>query len=268
MKSGLVMNSFVLEAFQRFGGAPCPLVGLYTSDEEIASPSSRPIIEAEARQSRAVFNSEPGRPTGNVVSQRKGAAFLEIAVTGRATHSGVDHKGGISAIEALARKVQRLHALTDYEAGTTVNVGLIRGGTAVNTVAAQAVAEVDIRFKSLATMDEVMREVHAICCHEELPGSTGRITREGKFLPLVPSRQSLELIDLYAGCARDLGFAVKAETTGGSADSGFCAALGVATLCASGPVGGNVHRDDEWCRIDTLVPRAQALALTILKMTA
>ncbi len=78
MKSGLVMNSFVLEAFQRFGGAPYPLVGLYTADEEIASPSSRTIIEAEARQARAVFNSEPGRPTGNVVSQRKGAAFLQL----------------------------------------------------------------------------------------------------------------------------------------------------------------------------------------------
>ena len=118
MKSGLVMNTFVLEAFQRFGGAPLPLVGLYTSDEEIASPSSRPIIEAEARQARAVFNSEPGRPTGNVVSQRKGAAFLKLSITGKAVHSGVDHKAGISAIEALARKVQRLHALTDYDSGS------------------------------------------------------------------------------------------------------------------------------------------------------
>ena len=267
MKSGLVMNSFVLEAFQRFGGAPCPLVGLYTSDEEIASPSSRPIIEAEARQARTVFNSEPGRPTGNVVSQRKGAAFLELAITGKAVHSGVDHKAGISAIEALARKIQRLHALTDYDSGVTVNVGLVRGGTAVNTVAAHAVAEIDVRFTSLETMDDVLARVHAICAAEELPGSTSWITREGKFLPLVPTPASMSLIELYTRCARELGFTVKGEATGGSADSGFCAALGAATLCATGPVGGNVHRDDEWCAIDTLVPRAQALALTILRLT-
>lgn len=266
MKSGLVMNSFVLEAFQRFGGAPCPLVGLYTSDEEIASPSSRPIIEAEARQARTVFNSEPGRPTGNVVSQRKGAAFLELVITGKAVHSGVDHKAGISAIEALARKVQRLHALTDYDSGVTVNVGLVRGGTAVNTVAAHAAAEIDVRFTSLETMDDVLARVHAICAAEELPGSTSRITREGKFLPLVPTQASMSLIELYTRCARELGFTVKGEATGGSADSGFCAALGAATLCATGPVGGNVHRDDEWCAIDTLVPRAQALALTILRL--
>ena len=87
MKAGLVMNTFVLEAFRRFG-APCPLTGLYTSDEEIASPSSRPVIEAEAKDARAVFNSEPGRPSGNLVSRRKGAAFIELEVTGRAAHSG------------------------------------------------------------------------------------------------------------------------------------------------------------------------------------
>jgi glutamate carboxypeptidase len=77
MKSGLVMNTFVLEAFRRFG-APCPLTGLYTSDEEIASPSSRPVIVAEAKDARA----EPGRPSGNLVSRRKGAAFVELEVIG------------------------------------------------------------------------------------------------------------------------------------------------------------------------------------------
>jgi glutamate carboxypeptidase len=266
MKSGLVMNSFVLAAFKRFGGAPCALTGLYTSDEEIASPSSRPIIEAEARRARAVFNAEPGRPSGNVVTQRKGAAFLQFAVSGKAAHSGAYHQNGISAIEALSRKVQRLHALTDYEAGTTVNVGLIRGGTAVNTVAAEASAEVDIRYQSLDTMEAVMRQVHAICTAEEIPGSTGRIVQEGRFLPLVPTPASKELLDLYAASAGDVGLEVKGEATGGSADSGFTAACGALTLCGTGPVGGNPHRDDEWCEIDTIVPRAQALALTILKM--
>jgi glutamate carboxypeptidase len=102
MKAGLVMNTFVLEAFRRFG-APCPLTGLYTSDEEIASPSSRPVIEAEAKDARAVFNSEPGRPSGNLVSRRKGAAFIELEVTGRAAHSGAAHAQGVSARRSPAR---------------------------------------------------------------------------------------------------------------------------------------------------------------------
>ena len=135
MKAGLVMNAFVLEAFARAGGAARPLVALFTSDEEIASPASRPTIEAAARGARAVFNAEPGRTSGNIVSGRKGAMFLTIEVTGKPAHSGSAHDQGVSAIEELCRKVQALHALTDYATGTTVNVGLIEGGQSVNTVA-------------------------------------------------------------------------------------------------------------------------------------
>ena len=116
MKAGLVMNAFVLAAFQKFGGAPAPLVGLFTSDEEIGSPACRPIIEAEARRARAVFNSEPGRPTGNVVNGRKGGVFMKMEITGKAAHSGGNFSDGISAIEELARKIIALHAITDLTA--------------------------------------------------------------------------------------------------------------------------------------------------------
>ena len=263
MKAGLVMNTFVLGALERFG-APCPITGLYTADEEIASPSSRPIIEAEAKGARAVFNAEPGRPSGNLVSRRKGAAFIELEVTGRAAHSGSAHAQGISAIEAMARKIQRLHKLTDYDLGTTVNVGLMQGGQSVNTVAPRATAAIDVRFPTLNIMEKILGEVREICRCCELPGSESRILSEGKFLPLEQDEASRKLLELYDSSAADLGFRVSGEATGGSADSGFTAALGTPTLCGTGPVGGNAHRDDEWCRIDTMVPRAQALALTIL----
>ena len=117
MKAGLVMNAFVLAAFQKFGGAPAPLVGLFTSDEEIGSPACRPIIEAEARRARAVFNSEPGRPSGNVVTGRKGGVFMKMEITGKAAHSGGNFTDGISAIEELARKIIALHAITDLDQG-------------------------------------------------------------------------------------------------------------------------------------------------------
>jgi glutamate carboxypeptidase len=265
MKAGLVMNTFVLDAFQRFG-APCPMTGLYTADEEIASPSSRPIIEAEAKGARAVFNAEPGRPSGNLVSRRKGAAFIELEVIGRAAHSGAAHAQGISAIEAMARKIQRLHKLTDYDLGTTVNVGLMQGGQSVNTVAPRATAAIDVRFPTLNIMEKILGEVREICNCCELPGSESRILREGNFLPLEQDQASRELLEFYARAAAGLGMEIAGEATGGSADSGFTAALGTPTLCATGPVGGNAHTDDEWCRIDTIVPRAQALALTILEM--
>jgi glutamate carboxypeptidase len=267
MKAGLVMNTFVIETLHRFG-APCPLTGLYTADEEIASPSSRPLIEAEARNARAVFNSEPGRASGNLVSRRKGAAFIELEVTGRAAHSGAAHADGVSAIEAMARKIQRLHRLTDYDLGTTINVGLMQGGQSVNTVAPRATAAIDVRFPTLNIMEKILGEVRDICLCCEFPGSDSRILREGSFLPLEQDEASRQLLELYGVSAKALGFEVAGEATGGSADSGFTAALGTPTLCGTGPVGGNAHSDEEWCRIDTLVPRAQALALTVLDLAA
>jgi glutamate carboxypeptidase len=266
MKAGLVINTFVLEAFARAGGAPIPLVSLYTSDEEIASPSSRPVIENEARGARAVLNAEPGRPSGNLVRQRKGACFMEVEILGKPAHSGANHEQGASAIEALARKITRMHALTNYESGTTVNVGLIKAGSSVNTVAPQAWAAIDVRFKTIEAMNEVRARIDDILQHEDVPETSARVLRQRLFLPLVPTPDSEALLKFYAEGARELGFEVDAEFTGGSADSGFTAAVGAPTLCATGPVGGKAHTAEEYLEVRTLVPRAKALALAIMRI--
>jgi glutamate carboxypeptidase len=266
MKAGLVMNAFVLEAFARAGGAARPLVALFTSDEEIASPASRPTIEAAAQGARAVFNAEPGRPSGNIVSGRKGAMFLTIEVTGKPAHSGSAHEHGISAIEELCRKVQALHALTDYASGTTVNVGLIEGGQSVNTVAPHAQAKVDVRFKTRAAMAAAETAIEQVLDRIHLAGTTTRITAKAAFLPLEQTPASAALFDHYVAAAADLGMTVGGEYTGGSADSGFTAAVGAPTVCGTGPIGEKAHSPDEVCHVDSLIPRAKALALAILRL--
>lgn len=266
MKSGLVLNTFVLEAFKRFGGAPFPLVGLYTSDEEIASPSSRPVIEREARNARAVFNAEPGRQSGNVVKQRKGATFFRFEITGKPAHSGARPQDGISAIEELAHKIIELHALNDFAKGVTVNVGLIKGGSSVNTVAPHASAEVDVRFVTNEQRDEIWRKIESILGRSRLPGTEARIVEQRGFLPLNPDAESQRVFESYAAAAAEIGYRVEGEFTGGSADSGFTANVGAPTLCATGPTGGGAHSPEEYCNLDTMVPRAKALALTILRM--
>jgi glutamate carboxypeptidase len=265
MKAGLVINSFVLSAFAR-AGIEAPMLGLYTADEEIASPASRPFIEANAANARAVFNSEPGRPSGNVVIGRKGAMFVDCEVTGIPAHSGGNHHEGASAIEALCRKVVQMHGLTDYESGTTVNVGLIQGGTSVNTVAPHASASIDVRFKTAAAMEEVQARLAAIMGEMQVRGTCAHITRQRYFLPLVQSAASKDLFEAYVDSAASVGFGAAGEYSGGSADSGFTAAAGVPTLCGTGPVGGKVHTADEWLKVSTIVPRAQAIALTALRM--
>jgi glutamate carboxypeptidase len=266
MKAGLVMCAFVLEAFARTGLARRPLVALFTCDEEIASPASRPVIEAMARGARAVFNAEPARPDGNIVRARKGALFLTVEVTGKPAHSGSAHDKGISAIEELCRKVTELHALTDYESGTTFNVGLIEGGQSINTVAPRASARLDVRFWTLAAMAEAEAAIERVLARTHLPGTTTRITERGQFLPLEPSSANADLFEHYVRCAADLDIALGGEATGGSADSGFTAAVGAPTVCGIGPVGEKAHSPEECCHLDTLVPRAKALALAIARL--
>jgi glutamate carboxypeptidase len=263
MKAGLVMNAFVFEAFHRFGGQRHPLALLCTSDEEIGSVDSRPIIEAEATGARAVFNAEPGRVSGNVVIGRKGAMFLDLQASGRAAHSGVAHEQGASAIEALCRKVLALHALTDYESGTTVNVGLIEGGQSVNTVAPEARARVDIRYKTLAALQAAEAAVERIVNTVDLPDTRTAIRAKVMFLPLEPSDQARALFEHYVASAAKLGMTVGGEYTGGSSDAGFTAAIGAPTLCGTGPIGAKAHQPDEVVHLESLVPRAKVLALAI-----
>ena len=266
MKAGLVMNTFVLAAFSKFGGAPAPLVGLYTGDEEIGSPEGRPVIEAEAHRARAVFNSEPGRVSGNIVTGRKGGVFSAFRITGKAAHSGGSFTEGISAIEELARKIQAIHALTDLERGVTLNVGLVSGGQSVNTVAPWAEGQIDFRYVRPEDRDDVMARLGAIIERSYVPGTKAELTVRGEFLPLYQTAAARKLFELYVEAAADSGFKTEGEFTGGCADSGFTAAVGAPTICAVGPVGGKAHSPDEFLRLDSLVPRAQACARAILRL--
>jgi glutamate carboxypeptidase len=265
MKSGLVLQCFVLMALRRLPPLPFPVLGLFTADEEIGSLRGRIAIEAHARGARAAFNAEPGRVSGNLVTTRKGGATFAIDVTGRAAHSGVNHADGASAIETLARKVQALHALTDYAAGITTNVGLISGGMSTNTVAPSAQAKLDVRFCSLAQRDAVFERIKTIVEAPGVAGTEARLTQTSEFLPLEP-QWSGDLMQRYKSSAARVGFDVDGEFTGGCSDAGFTASLGIPTLCGVGPVGGKAHTDGEYCCLDTLVPRAQALVGTILSL--
>ena len=247
MKAGLVMNAFVLAAFKKFGGAPAPLVGLFTSDEEIGSPACRPIIEAEARRARAVFNSEPGRPSGNVVSGRKGGVFMKMEITGKAAHSGGNYAEGISAIEELARKITALHAITDLTKGTTVNVGLISGGQTVNTVAPWAKCEIDLRY---VTPPGSRRQQWRRSSASFRPRACRAPARSWRSLAS-SSRWSRRRItsacsSITRPAPRTSISKWKANSPAAARTPGFTAGVGTPTICAVGPVGGKAHTPDEY----------------------
>jgi glutamate carboxypeptidase len=264
MKAGIVMNAFVARAFAELGAKVPPIHVLFTGDEEVASPASRAITLEKAKGARAVFNAEPGRPTGNVVTGRKGAFFIDFEVKGVAAHSGVNPYKGASAIEAISRKIVELHQLNDQGSGISANVGTIQGGMTVNTVADHARAQLDVRYPGTVDRAELHARILEIINRHGVKNTHAHVTHEGVFFPLAPSPESLDLLARYQRASATLDMKVEGEFTGGSADSGFTASVGAPTLCATGPVGGDVHTDREWMRVDSVVPKAQALALTIL----
>jgi len=267
MKSGLVMNCFVLAAIKQFGGAPAPVMALFTGDEEIGSPFSRPVIEAHARAARVCFNSEPGRARGAAVTGRKGCVFIRFEITGKAAHSGVNFEMGISAINELAHKTLALHALSDPPNGVTLNVGVVSGGQTVNTIAPWAKGEVDLRFITPAQRDATLAKVEAIMAKSYVPGTSAKLEITGEFVPMVETAEGKALYEHYAAGLKALGVTETTSLfTGGCADSGFASAAGTPTICAVGPVGGRAHSPDEYLEIETLVPRAQALALAVLRL--
>jgi glutamate carboxypeptidase len=262
MKGGLVLNAFVLAAFARFGDRN--LRGLFTIDEEVASPASRETILDMARSAAFVLNAEPGRRNGNVVIERKGGLFLRIDVAGRSAHAGVDFTSGASAIGALARKIVALETLTDLKAGITVNVGLVSGGQSINTVAPSASASVDIRYARAAERTPILDRVARIVATADVAETRAAFVVLGEFLPMMPSPDSLALLATYRAVAARLGFDANGEATGGCSDAGLTATLGVPTLCGTGPVGGKAHTEDEYVERASLVGRAQAVALVVL----
>lgn len=266
MKAGLVMNSFLLAAFQHFGCLDAPLVALYTSDEEVGSAVSREVIEEEARKAAFVLNAEPGRVSGNLVSERKGGCFLRFRIKGQSAHAGVDFAAGASAISELAHKVVAMDAITDIGRGVTLNVGLVSGGQSVNTTAPDAEGSIDLRYDTLRDREHALSKIEDIIARNWVAGASATLEITAEFLPLLATPESTDMFDVYRAAAHDLGFDIGAERTGGCADSGFAASVGSATLCGTGPVGGKAHTADEYVELNTLVPRAQAAALTILRL--
>lgn len=273
MKGGLVIEAFVLAAFAACG-APLPLAMLVTSDEEIASPACGPAITAAARQARAVFNAEPARRAPGdgrgrvVIRARKGGVFLRMEATGRAAHSGARYAEGRSAILDLAQKVAPLHALTDLDAGITVNVGLIGGGQTVNTIAPSAWAEIDLRYVEPAQRAAMLARIREIAETPAVDGVVTRLEVLGEFMPLVQTPESRALLELYRSAAARFGITVSADDSGGCADSGLTSAAGCPTLCGVGAVGGHGHTPEEYVEMDSLLSGAQIMAATICALAA
>ena len=260
MKGGIVNALWALRALRELELMPSRRVTLLiTSDEEIGSEASRALIEAEARTHEVVFVLEPAHPPrASLKTWRKGVGDYRVTVTGRAAHAGAAHDEGINAIEELARHVLAIQALTDYAAGTTVNVGVIRGGTRSNVVPEQAWAEVDYRVMNMAEGVRVDAFMSGL-----KPQQAGIKLEVVGGLNRPPMVRTPAIVALYAraeAVAAELGFPLSETGTGGGSDGNFTAALGVPTLDGLGVVGDGGHALHEHVVVSSLPERAALLA--------
>ncbi|WP_078380399.1 M20 family metallopeptidase [Sutcliffiella halmapala] len=242
------------------------VVIVLNSDEEIGSPTSKDLIEQKAKGMKYALIMEPARKDGSLVTARRGKGHYTLSVKGRAAHSGIEPEKGRSAIEELAYKIIRLHDLTDHEQGISVNVGLIEGGSSVNTVSDTAVAEVDIRISEREQASRMEARIEKICASTDVKGT--EIHLEGKMnrLPMEKNAQTTSLLHLIEDVGEKIGIEVTDTATGGGSDASFTAAMGVATIDGMGPVGGNAHSDAEYLEIPSLTERTELLAKTIEKL--
>jgi len=257
MKAGIVETAFALA-----GARPRrPVIVLSTSDEEIGSTSSRALIEETARGAVAVLVLEPAASGGAIKTARKGIADFVLEIDGRAAHAGVEPEKGISAVEELAHQVLALKGLADPAGGTTINIGVVEGGTRPNVVAAHARAEIDVRFSRAAEAERVVTAIRGL--RPKLDGARLRISGGVDRPPMERTSGVVRLAQLAQRLAGDLGFALTETSTGGGSDGNYTAALGVPTLDGLGPDGGGAHADAEHLLVDSWLRRTQLLQLLI-----
>jgi glutamate carboxypeptidase len=253
MKGGAYL---ALHAFKQAAKAAphLPLVYLFTSDEEIGSPSTRGLIEDLGRRSAYVLVTEPARDGGKVVTSRKGVGRFDVHVEGRPSHSGTRHSEGRSAIREAARQVVAIEGMTDYALGVTTNVGMISGGTAANVVPQHCRFSVDLRVETAADGEAYTERLLGL---QAFNRDTRLVISGGMNRP--PYERTEPVVRLFEKArvlAREIGLDLQdVPRTGGGSDGNFTAAQGIATLDGLGVDGDGAHTLEEYALISSIQPR-------------
>jgi glutamate carboxypeptidase len=236
--------------------SPLGITQLYVSDEEIGSPTSRALIEAEGRRAKYVLVTEPARDGGKIVTGRKGVARFEIFIKGIPSHAGTRPQDGRSAIRELANIIQTLEGMNDIKRGVTVNVGVVRGGTKPNVIPEEAFAEVDMRVPTLADAEDLVPRILNLKSRTE--GVSVKVVGELNRPPYEKGNAGAALYEHAKTLAAELGFDLVDSSTGGGSDGNFTAPH-TATLDGLGVDGQGAHTHYEQIYISSIEPRVRLL---------
>lgn len=263
MKAGLVVVLFALRLL-REAGRRVPVTIFFTPLEETGGFPYRAVMEAEMRASHAVLDFEPAWPGGAVKTTRKGSGSYVLTAHGKAAHAGADPGKGANAILEIARQAERLSALNDEGSGSSVNVGVIRGGVRPNVVPDLAAIEVDVRYRSMADGERLDTAVRQL--RPSVPGVRLALSGGLNCPPLERGPHVLAVYEKARAAAHELGLPLEEVATGGASEASFASALGVPTLDGLGADGDGAHAEHEHVLLSSLPERAALAAGLIEKL--
>lgn len=259
MKAGAAIALDALRSLHNQKRLTRPVKLLMTTDEEIGSPHSRAVIEAEAADAELVLVLEPATPEGAIKTARKGGAKFTLTIEGRPAHAGIAPQLGINAIIEFARQALEINGLNDLKYGTSVSVTRVAGGSAGNVIPAHVEAHIDTRAITSAEMQRVEQALGGL--YPKMPGAIVRCRRHG-FRP--PMERQAHIFERAAEIAARHGITLEEGASGGGSDGNFTAAMGIPTLDGLGAHGDGAHTLHEHIIIDSL-PRQAAVVAAILQ---
>lgn len=266
MKAGLLSTWYLVKNLVE-DGTRLNFCVAHNSDEEISSLESQEWIKKLAEKADITIVMEPGRKNGEYVNERKGLARYKVTVEGVAAHAGVAPQDGASAINELAELILKLAALSNYEIGTSVNVGIISGGTASNVVCDLATCVVDTRFDSIGEHDKIEESLKQLERRRVNPRTSVTIVREGFRPPMNKTEKTEAMMALMEQQASLIGMEMKWVKTGGGSDGNFAAFAGSAVIDGAGPAGDGAHGKKESLQLNTIEPRMELLYNTLTALS-
>ena len=264
MKGGNFLALESLRMLQRLGLSPAlPVTFLFTSDEEIGSPSTRDLIEAEASRHKYVLVPEPGRADGGVVTGRYAIARFNLKAIGRPSHAGARLKDGRSAIRIMADMIPQIEGMTTD--ACTFSVGVVHGGQWVNCVASACEGEALSMAKRQADLDSGVERMLALTKGDDEAGRF--IVTRGVTRPVwEPNGKTMAMYEIAKRLAATLGIDLPHESSGGGSDANFTGALGIASLDGLGVCGAGAHTLNEHILVASLPQRAKLFTGLLMEL--
>lgn len=266
MKSGLLNVVYALRGMDKATLDKLSICICMNPDEEIGSLHSETWLKSVAVNAKNVLVAEAARADGSLVKARKGMARYRLTFSGKAAHAGNEPQNGRSAITEMANWILGINALTNFESGTTLNVGLVKGGAGANIVPDHAEAVIDVRFWDNDEYADADAKIRTMAETPFLDGVTVTVDREAHKPSMVPSEKTEALMALVEESGKELGIDIKWQEVGGGSDANLTAVLGIPTLDGLGPAGAGFHSADEYLELESIEPRIKLLMTVLTKI--